>query len=36
MFCSQCGIKVVEGAVFCQRCGARLPVDDDGQQSDIK
>lgn len=26
---------MVEGAVFCQRCGARLPVDDDGQQSDM-
>lgn len=35
MFCSHCGNKAVEGAVFCQKCGARLSVDDAGQPSDI-
>lgn len=35
MFCSQCGNKAIEGAVFCQKCGARLSVGDAGQQSDM-
>lgn len=28
MFCSQCGIQTIEGAAFCQKCGAKLHVDE--------
>lgn len=30
MFCSECGAKVKEGAVFCGKCGTRLMADDVG------
>ena len=27
MFCPKCGTKALDGAEFCQKCGARLPAD---------
>lgn len=27
MFCSKCGTKAIEGAAFCQNCGAKLQTD---------
>ena len=24
MYCSKCGTKAIEGAVFCRKCGAKL------------
>lgn len=28
MFCPKCGMKSVDGGVFCQKCGARLVIDE--------
>lgn len=28
MFCHKCGTEITEGTVFCQRCGAKLVVND--------
>ena len=25
MFCNQCGSQLIEGASFCQKCGAKVP-----------
>lgn len=33
MFCPKCGMKSVDGGVFCQKCGARLVIDE-ARQSD--
>jgi zinc-ribbon domain len=27
MFCSTCGTQLIDGAVFCSKCGARVSVD---------
>lgn len=33
MFCPKCGMKSIDGGVFCQKCGARLVIDE-ARQSD--
>lgn len=33
MFCPKCGSKALDGATFCQKCGANLIVDDTVQHS---
>lgn len=33
MFCPKCGSKALDGATFCQKCGANLIVDDTVQQA---
>lgn len=35
MFCHNCGNKALDGAAFCQKCGAKLIVDRTAQQSDM-
>lgn len=36
MFCHKCGNKSPEGAVFCQKCGAKLINDETKTQSSVK
>lgn len=33
MFCPKCGMKALDGATFCQKCGAQLITDSAAQQS---
>ncbi len=33
MFCPKCGMKAVDGGVFCQKCGERLIVDENKQST---
>ncbi len=33
-FCDQCGAEIVEGAVFCQKCGHRIDADQSVPQTD--
>ena len=35
MFCHKCGNQSLEGAVFCKKCGTKLPTEDSAQQSFI-
>lgn len=36
MFCSKCGMESIEGAVFCQKCGAKIPVEDTVEDMSIE
>lgn len=36
MYCLQCGQANIDGAVFCQGCGASLPVIAEGQKLPMK
>lgn len=35
MFCSNCGTEAIEGAVFCQKCGAKLVQENNGVQEPV-
>lgn len=35
MFCSNCGTETIEGAVFCQKCGAKLAQENGGEQEPV-
>ena len=35
MFCSNCGTKAIDGAVFCQKCGAKLNQENRGEREPV-